>query len=189
MAQSSSGSGGSKEEILEARARKLAQAVEGRDEGALYDTVVVVTVGDEKLGIPAESLRIISERFSVTPVFGAPPWLAGITHVRGELLSVVHLAYWLGHSGARAGSRLAVVESARGSLGLLVDDVMGFREILESELSTTLSPNATAQRFTRAITQDLVTILDVRQLLLSDEIVVDQSVKRVALSERRVDGG
>ena len=182
--ETSSGSGGSKQEILEARARQLAQLAEDREEGTLYDTVVVVTVGDEKLGIPAESLRIISERFSVTPIFGAPPWLAGITHVRGQVLSVVHLAYWLGHSGGHVGSKLAVVESARGALGLLVDEVIGFREVLESELSTTLTPNATAQRFTRAITQDLVTLLDVRQLLLSDEIVVDQSVGKVALSER-----
>jgi len=45
--------------------------------------------------------------------------------------------------------------------------------VLDSEVSTTLSPNAGTQRFTRAITRDLVSILDVGQLLGSSDVVVD----------------
>jgi chemotaxis signal transduction protein len=161
--------------ILEERAKRLARQVTSDEQETAYDTVVVVTVGNEKLGIPAQSLRVISERFSVTPVFGTPPWLAGIAHIGGELVSVVHLGHWLGEATRRQGARLAVVEGPRGALGLLIDDVIGFREVLESDLSDTLSPNAAKQRFTRAITKDLVTLLDVARLLESDEIVVDQT--------------
>ena len=176
--------GASKQQILEARARALAEKTDAEEQVAVYDTVVVVTVGEEKLGIPAGSLRAINERFSVTPVFGTPSWLAGITHLRGELLSVVHLAHWLGQPHRRQGPRLAVVEGPEGALGLLIDEVIGFREVLESELSTALSPNAATQRFTRAITRDLVTILDVGQLLSSPEIVVDQSASVTGPSAR-----
>jgi chemotaxis signal transduction protein len=158
--------------LLEARAKRLARPAASDERQTAYDTVVVVTVGGERLGIPAWSLRVISERFSVTPVFGTPPWLAGIAHVGGELISVVHLGHWLGEATRREGARLAVVASRRGALGLLIDDVIGFREVLESELSETLSPNAAKQRFTRAITKDLVTLLDVAQLLESEEIIV-----------------
>lgn len=161
--------------ILEERAKRLARPVASDEQQTAYDTVVVVTVGDEKLGIPARSLRVISERFSVTPVFGTPPWLAGIAHVGGELISVVHLGHWLGEATRREGACLAVVEGPQGALGLLIDDVIGFREVLESDLSETLSPNAAKQRFTRAITKDLVTLLDVARLLESEEIIVDHS--------------
>jgi chemotaxis signal transduction protein len=142
--------------------------------------VVVVTVGRERLGIPAWSLRVISERFTVTPVFGTPPWLAGIAHIGGELISVVHLGHWLGEATRREGARLAVVEGPQGALGLLIDDVIGFREVLQSDLSETLSPNAAKQRFTRAITKDLVTLLDVAQLLESEEVIVDQAARALA---------
>jgi chemotaxis signal transduction protein len=168
--------------ILEERAQRLARPVAPDAQQTTYDTVVVVTVGNEKLGIPARSLRVISERFSVTPVFGTPPWLAGITHIGGELVSVVHLGHWLGEATRREGARLAVVEGPRGVLGLLIDDVIGFREVLESELSETLSPNAAKQRFTRAITKDLVTVLDVAQLLESEEIIVSDASSAVARS-------
>ena len=161
--------------VLEERAKRLARQVAPDEQQTAYDTVVVVTVGNERLGIPARSLRVISERFSVTPVFGAPPWLAGITHVGGELVSVVHLGHWLGEATRRQGARLAVVEGPRGALGLLIDDVIGFREVFESDLSDSLSPNAAKQRFTKAITKDLVTLLDVAQLLESEEILVDQA--------------
>ena len=163
--------------VLEERAKRLARPVAPDERQSTYDTVVVVTVGKERLGIAAQSLRVISERFSVTPVFGTPPWLAGVAHVGGELVSVVHLGHWLGEATRREGARLAVVEGPRGPLGLLIDDVLGFREVLESELSETLSPNATKQRFTRAITKDLVTLLDVAQLLESEEIVVNHGAR------------
>jgi len=177
--------GASKQEILEARARALAEKADSLHEEAVYDTVVVVTVGEEKLGIPARSLHGISERFAVTPVFGTPSWLAGITHLRGELLSVVHLSHWLGQPQRRQGPRLAVVEGPEGALGLLIDEVIGFREVLESEISTTLSPSAATQRFTRAITKDLVAVLDVGQLLSSAEIIVDQSVPVAARAREK----
>jgi purine-binding chemotaxis protein CheW len=171
-----------KQQILEARARALAEKPDVEEQVAVYDTVVVVTVGEEKIAIPAGCLRAIGECTSVTPVFGTPSWLAGITHLRGELLSVVHLAHWLGQPHRRQGPRLAIVEGLEGALGLLIDEVIGFREVLESDLSTALSPNAATQRFTRAITRDLVTILDVGQLLSSAEIIVDQSATVVAPS-------
>lgn len=167
--------GGSKQEVLEARARALAQQTGSEREETVYDTVVVVTVGEEKLGIPAESLRVIVERFAVTPVFGTPAWLAGISHLRGELLSVVHLAHWLGQPLRRQGPKLAVVEGSQGAIGLLIDEVIGFREVLDSEVSTTLSPNARTQRFTRAITKDLVSVLDVDLLLAGNDIVIDHA--------------
>lgn len=168
--------------ILDERAQRLARQVAPEEQATPYDTVVVVTVGSENLGIAASSLRGISERFSVTPILGAPPWLAGITHVGGELISVVHLGHWLGEATRRQGARLAVVEGPQGALGLLIDDVVGFREILESDLSERLSPNAAKQRFTRAITKDLVTLLDVARLLESAEIVVDHAMSGIAMS-------
>lgn len=160
-------------EVLRARAEALARPLDKRHEDAIYETVVVVTVGDEKLGLPAAGMTTILQRFAVTPVFGTPPWLAGVTHLRGELFSVIRLEHWLGQREASGGSQLAVIGGPDGLLGILIDEVLGFRDIREDELSEALAPGASERRFTRAVTKDLISILDIARLVASSEIVVD----------------
>jgi len=160
-------------EILRARAEALARPLDRQHEDAVYETVVVVTVGDEKLGLPASSMTAILQRFAITPVFGTPPWLAGVAHLRGELFSVIRLEHWLGQREASRGEQLAVIAGPDGLLGILIDEVLGFRDIREDELSEALAPAASERRFTRAVTKDLISILDVPRLIASSEIVVD----------------
>jgi chemotaxis signal transduction protein len=151
----------SRQEILERRASRLAG--DGLD-GVRRTVAVqaaVVSVGTQRIAIPAEDLREIVPLPDVTPLPALPPWLLGITQVRGELLGVVDLASIVGMSGERA-AMMAIVGGSGGPLGLAVQSVLGFRDIHVDELSKELGEGA--QRLFRAVTRDLVAVLDVRRL-------------------------
>lgn len=151
----------SREEILQRRAVRLA-ATKGGDVLRRVDVqVALVGVGSQRVGIPTGDVRELVPLPDVTPLPELPPWLLGIAQVRGELLGVVDLASILGASGERP-SVLVVVEGTGGPLGLAVQSVLGFRDVYEDELSDELGMDP--QRPIRAMTRDLVALLDVERL-------------------------
>ncbi len=136
--------------------------------------VVVVQVGSESIGLPSESVWGMFDDVRLTQVPGAPRWMAGLAQVRGELISVAHLSHWLGSSRSMESGVVAVLSDARGLLGMLVDAVLGFRDIQSEELSQELSAKATRPDGPfAAVTKDLVTIVDVRRLFSDPQLIVD----------------
>lgn len=151
----------SRAEILRRRAERLAAARGDDVRRRIAARVAVVSVGAQRLGIPAEDLREIVPLPDVTALPGLPPWIVGIAQVRGEVLGVVDLASALGWRGGRA-SAMAVVEGSGGLFGLAVESVIGFREVYEDELSDEIG--ADPQRPFRAMSKDLIALLDVKRL-------------------------
>ena len=70
-----------------------------------------------------------------TPVPGAKSWIIGLANVRGELLTVVDLAWYV--SGVRSpitnNSRLLATSLNKAPIGLLIDEVYGQRHFLDSD--------------------------------------------------------
>ncbi|MDI1479333.1 chemotaxis protein CheW [Polyangium sp. y55x31] len=151
----------SREEILKRRAERLAATASDDGPRRIAARVALVGAGAQRLGIPVEVLREIVPMPEITTLPGLPRWLVGITHVRGEIVGVVDLASILGAGGERA-SAMAVVEGARGPLGLSVESVLGFRDIYEDELSSQMKSDS--HRPVQAMTKDLVAIIDVERL-------------------------
>ncbi len=73
---------------------------------------------------------------AVTRVPGAKAWLRGLANVRGHLLPVADLREFLGAGPGGSGrtARVLVAQSAEFQVGLIVDEVFGFRRFLKSEL-------------------------------------------------------
>jgi len=74
----------------------------------------------------------------ITRVPGARSWIRGLANVRGHLLPVIDLKDFLG-SGPNSGNREARVLVLQGielPVGLVVDEVYGFRRFLDSERAT-----------------------------------------------------
>ena len=67
-----------------------------------------------------ETLRTLP----LQPVAGAPPFVRGLSLVRGELVPVVDLALLLGGEGGAAAGRLILVRAAERRLALAVDEVL-----------------------------------------------------------------
>src|SRR6187402_2500860 len=74
-----------------------------------------------------ETLRALP----LQPVAGAPPFVRGLSQIRGELLPVVELAVLLGSDSDAPAPRLVVVRAEHHHLALAVDEVL---RVVKSEL-------------------------------------------------------
>jgi purine-binding chemotaxis protein CheW len=163
---------GERLDVLRRRAAALARA--GTDESArkTIDTVVILQVAGEKLGIPITALREITPLRPAADIAGLPAWCRGIVQVRGEILSVLDLHKWLSLGGVPTPRYLAVLEGKPGAIAVLVDAVLDVQPIYADDIASSFE--ATPGRGRRAVTRDLVTLLDVSAMLEADELIVDQ---------------
>ena len=107
-------------------------------------------VGRSLYGLPLEDVQEVIGMRQLTRVFHAPPAVAGVTSLRGEVLPVLDLGVLLGGSASGVGSdaRIVVVRE-RAELkrwaGLRVDELGPLREVPADGLAappTTLSDAA-----------------------------------------------
>jgi twitching motility protein PilI len=95
-------------------------------------------LASERLLVPRSEVReVMMMPSNLTRVPGAKGWIAGLANLRGLLLPVVDLRAFLG-AGTSKGIRTArvlVVDSPEMTVGVMVDEVFGFRRFIESEFT------------------------------------------------------
>lgn len=161
-----------RERVLRERAERLAR-VEAKDDRRLLFQAAVVQVGSELVGIPAAHLREIIRVPPLTPLPGLPEGIVGVVLVRGEILSVIELARWVGARGAVQRSCLVVLEGRGGLLGALADQSLGFRDVYADELASELVVATGGDEACVAHrTRDLCAILDVPKLFADPRLIV-----------------
>ena len=83
----------------------------------------------------AEVREVLMVPSSLTRVPGAKPWIRGLANVRGHLLPIVDLRAFLGSGAGGTGrtARVLVLNDGEIPVGLIVDEVYGFRRFLDRE--------------------------------------------------------
>jgi twitching motility protein PilI len=126
---------------------ELLREIEKRSRVAITGSPGDEASGDEWVGI---GLRLGQERFVVsrnevrevlmlpatlTRVPGAKPWIRGLANVRGHLLPIADLRGFLGAgvAGSDRATRVLVANSTEYPVGLVVDEVYGFRRFAQRE--------------------------------------------------------
>lgn len=103
---------------------------------------VTFGIGDTRLACDIDRISEILPCPQSTPVPGAKSWIIGLANVRGELLTVVDLAWFL--TGERtpvtARSRILATTLNKAPIGLLIDEVFGQRHFLDSDAIPTELP-------------------------------------------------
>ena len=95
-------------------------------------------LGRERFVVPRDEVRVV---LMVPPagtrVPGAKSWVKGLANVRGHLLPLVDLREFLGSGigGAERSARALVINSDEYPVGLIVDEVFGFRRFLDGEMN------------------------------------------------------
>ncbi len=157
--------------ILAERARVLAVPLDGEVAGETVE-LVVLAVGPERYGLDSRSVVEVATLSRLARVPGLPPVWAGIVSLRGTLYAVLDLRRVLSvpEAGDPAGpAKVALVAAAGLTVGLLVDDAV---EIARVPVSRIGPPLLGTPGTTRGVTADLLTVLDVAQLLADDRLVV-----------------
>ena len=96
---------------------------------------VTFSIGDTSMACHIDRISEILPCPQATPVPGAKPWIIGLANVRGDLLTVVDLSWFL--TGVRtpltARSRLLATNLNKAPIGLLIDEVFGQRHFIDSD--------------------------------------------------------
>jgi purine-binding chemotaxis protein CheW len=163
--------------IMAERARRLAQpAADAPPAGALLH-VLTFALGPERYAIETAVVREVVRLADVTPVPGAPDFVAGITNHRGQVLCAVDLGALFGAPAAALvdRSRLVVIGADAAELGILAERA---DEILALRVDDLVPPTATlpaaARAQLRGTTRDALLVLDGLALLRDSRLFVDQ---------------
>jgi twitching motility protein PilI len=103
---------------------------------------VIFRIGDSRLACNVKQVHEFLPLPAFTPVPGTKPWILGLANVRGDLLTIVDLAWFLNGERSKISMRTRLLAaSLRGRpVGLLVDEVFGQRHFLNDEGKNTRLP-------------------------------------------------
>ena len=96
---------------------------------------VTFRLGDSRLACNIERIQEILTPPPATPVPGAKPWILGLANVRGSLMTLVDLGWYLTgtQSTITVHSRVLSTSLQKAPVGLLIDEVFGQRHFIEGE--------------------------------------------------------
>lgn len=126
-------------EVLREMERRSRVALTGSPDDELSGEEWVgvgLRLGSERYVVAREEIReVLMLPSVVTRVPGAKAWLRGLANVRGHLLPIADLRSILDAGTVATGrnARVLVVHDAEFPVGLLVDEVYGFRRFLHRE--------------------------------------------------------
>jgi len=103
---------------------------------------VTFALGEFRLACNIDRVHEILPIPVSTPVPGARPWIIGLANVRGALLTIIDLAWFL--TGLRSPvtqrSRLLATHLHKAPIGLMIDEVFGQRHFLNSDAESAQLP-------------------------------------------------
>lgn len=157
------GAGSAARVILEERARVLARALTPDTDG---DGLVLLgfTVAGRAYAVEAGHVREVLAQADVSHLPWAPPTIAGVTNVRGEIVPVADTARVLGFLGVGAGGPVVVLDGGGHPLGLRVDAV---DDVTTIAARTLVAPEGDAARVAGDLVLGLTpsaVVLDARAL-------------------------
>jgi twitching motility protein PilI len=171
---------------------ELLREIERRARVALTGSPGDEASDEEWVGI---GLRLGAERFvmardevrevlmlppALTRVPGAKAWIRGLANVRGHLLPVADLRNYLGagEAATERTARVLVANSTEYPIGLVVDEVYGFRRFLQRERVAEFAP--TAIRADRYLDAAFRRGLEVWPVLSLDKLLQSREFQRAA---------
>jgi twitching motility protein PilI len=123
---------------LERRSKAALAGVLGEDVDVEEWVGIGFRLADEQFIVARDDIReVLMVPALIARVPGAKSWIRGLANVRGHLLPIIDLKLFLGtgrFSGQRD-ARVLVMKGADLSVGLIVDEVFGFRRFLDTERS------------------------------------------------------
>jgi chemotaxis signal transduction protein len=150
-----------KSRVLLERARTLSAREKTQTEEP-GDVLLVFRSGGDRYGVLLSDLVEVADNIKLAVVPGAPPWVAGLINLRGEVRPVYHLAKLLEETGhiSSEGRFVLLLRAAGREFGILAEEVEDVRSVKVSSRRPT--PHGTSH--SSWATEDLTAVLDVQSL-------------------------
>jgi purine-binding chemotaxis protein CheW len=110
----------------------------------LEERFVIFKLDDTLYAFPAVNVAEIGQLLPITPLPFVPSWFLGISHLRGDILSVVGLReLWQKNTAMPHKAKILIVHSEKQSLtvALVVDAVREMRHVMPEEIISDESQN------------------------------------------------
>ena len=169
-----------KKQLLKARTKEL--AAEPKEEGIKeeYIEIIEFILAYEKYGIESSYVREVYPLKDFTPIPCTPPFVVGVSNIRGQILSVLNIKDFFGlpAKGLSNLNRVIIVHTGDMEVGILADAITGIRIISPDDIQPSL-PTLTDKRseYLRGVTADRLVILDVEKILSDPKIIVHEEVE------------
>jgi purine-binding chemotaxis protein CheW len=153
-------------ELLRRRAVALARRPV-REAAGTSVQVILFELGDEEFAIEASCVLQVAVLRELTPLPGAAAPLFGVTHWRGEVLTILDLREALGvHArGVTDLGRIIVVDGPDRLFGVLADKVSEMMEIDTQRIMALPAEDAARASLLRGVTEEGVLVVDTPALL------------------------
>ena len=133
--------------------------------------IVNFVIGEVNYGVPVEQVREVREMQAVTPVPGAPPYVVGVTNLRGQVITIIDFRKRLGlppKSGG-ANEKIIIIEIGEYAVGVVVDEVTDVLTIPWKDIERPMEVATTMTDCVIGIgkmADKLIVILDLARLIL-----------------------
>ncbi|MZP28918.1 hypothetical protein GTO91_04240 [Heliobacterium undosum] len=169
--------------ILLTRARELLRG-KGKSGEEGTRTGAVVVIGQERFWIDIHFVREFASADPLIPIPCTPPFVAGVSKLRGQLITVFDLRPLIGAAKERLSretGRLVVVEAEGVLAGLLVEEVIDVvpirpEKVRLSPLALQTIPEEYAGGEVQFAEKARATILDVARILSKGDLVIQEEV-------------
>ncbi len=129
------------------------------------------TMNSNEYTIPILKVQEIVNVPQLTKLPQAPPYIEGITNLRGRIIPIVNLKKMVGLQGEAVGEKVIVITSGRIIFGVLVDGITGVVSIKESEIEPPTDFNTSDIVSGVAKVDDkLVVLLDTKRLIPTEDM-------------------
>jgi purine-binding chemotaxis protein CheW len=97
--------------------------------------IVNFTIDDVNYGVPVEQVREVRDMQIVTPVPGSPPFVEGVTNLRGQIITVMDLRKRLGLAEkSKTNEKIIIIDLGKHAIGVVVDSVTEVSTIREPDI-------------------------------------------------------
>lgn len=150
----------------------MTKEIQERDEVWQF---IGIRLGSETYGIPVRKIKEITKPLQITAIPGTAPHIMGLMNLHGEILCIadVKILLNMGKAIPEENSRVVVIKTAEGPVGIFCDEVIDIYDIKEKNIEATLSTlSAEISAYIQGMVQvesGLMGILDIEKLLFKQE--------------------
>lgn len=166
--------------ILRQRAALLARPPVAQQEAAETIEFLEFSLASERYGFETCQIREVAPLVTLTAVPCVPPFVLGITNLRGHAVALIDLKkfFELPEQGLSNRNRIIVLGNDGVTLGILADAIVGVRACARAGLTPSLPTlSGIREDYLKGIGPGRVVILDAARVLADERIVVHEEVR------------
>ena len=153
--------------------------------------LIVFNLGNEEFSTDVDQVREIIVTGSITPIPDSPPFIKGMTNVRGEIVLIIDLRaqFFLSSKEGVESKHIVITRQKENPFGFMVDEVTEVLRVSETEISPvpTLVTIIDKRYISGVLTfqNRLITLLDLNKVLSEEELLrlAETSKKHISAEE------